>query len=106
MEIRPKKHFLNARTNTTLNNDVKGRGIMVTMTNTVSYDGGSFCDFVFDFDQGQNFQKRLFLINNRCFEHVPIIRSSGWTTYLFTISYLVQITCAIAVLIHCQIVRN
>jgi len=42
MKVWPKKHFLNARTNITLNNDVEGRGIMVAMTNTVSYDGDHF----------------------------------------------------------------
>jgi len=44
--VRPKEHFLNARTNITLNNDVEGRGMMVAtmvaMENTVSYDGDHF----------------------------------------------------------------
>ena len=42
MKVESKKHFLNARTNITLVNDVEGRGIMVAMENTVSYDGDHF----------------------------------------------------------------
>ena len=42
MKVGSKKHFLNARTNITLVNDVEGRGILVAMENTVSYDGDHF----------------------------------------------------------------
>ena len=42
MKAGSKKHFLNARTNIPLFNDVEGRRIMVAMENTVSYDGDHF----------------------------------------------------------------
>ena len=62
MKVGSKKHFLNARTNITLVNDVEGRGIMVA--NYGKYRimrRVSFRDFVFDLDQGYYFQSGLFL---------------------------------------------
>jgi len=61
-EVSPKEHFLNARTNITLNNDVEGRGMMVAMENTVSYDGDNFEILFLTLLKVSIFQRGLFLI--------------------------------------------
>ena len=74
MKLGPKKHFLNARTNITLNNDVKGRGIMVAMENTVSYDGDHFEILFLTFIKVKISKKCYFQTIINVFEQVTLVQ--------------------------------